>query len=146
LSDGTALLESNCCALATLWPKAFAGTMRRLPYQKASAMRVELITNRNELVIRRLVLDPGEAMFWHKDNCHRFSVVVRGSRLAIEYKDSGEIVEFEVFPGMTGWDAPEQRAHRAINRGSDTYEEVVTFYRSSSDLDPQPIINNDDAV
>jgi hypothetical protein len=47
-------------------------------------MKFELITNRNELVIRRLVLEPGEPMFWHKDNCNRFSVVVRGSRLAIE--------------------------------------------------------------
>jgi hypothetical protein len=106
-------------------------------------MRVELITSRNELVIRRLVLDPGEPMFWHKDTCHRFSVVVRGSRLAIEYKDSKEILEFEVFPGMTGWDAPEERAHRAINRGADTYEEVVTFYRSHSQLDPQPLMEDD---
>jgi hypothetical protein len=106
-------------------------------------MRVELITTRNEFVIRRLVLGPGEAMFWHKDNCHRFSVVVRGSRLAIEYKGSHEIVEVKVYPGMTGWDAPDDRVHRAINRGEDIYEEVVTFYRSCSQLDPQPIIAND---
>jgi hypothetical protein len=86
-----------------------------------------------------LVLDPGEPMFWHKDSCHRFSVVVRGSRLAIEFKDSKEILELEVYPGMVGWDEPEERVHRAINMGSETYEEVVTFYRSSFEVEPQPI-------
>jgi hypothetical protein len=103
-------------------------------------MKVELITERSELIIRRLVLDPGEAMFWHRDNCHRFTVVVRGSRLAIEYWDPQQVLELDVYPGMADWDSPEERIHRAINTGKDTYEEVVTFYRSSSDVDPQPIV------
>jgi len=102
-------------------------------------MKVELITRREDLVIRRLVLEPGEAMFWHKDNCHRFTVVVRGSRLAIEFRDSSKIVEVVVSPGAADWDTPEERVHRAINTGTETYEEVVTFYRTSSEVDPQPI-------
>jgi hypothetical protein len=106
-------------------------------------MKVEMITERDDLLIRRLILDPGEPMFWHIDACHRFSVVVRGSQLAIEYKDSGEVLEFEVYPGMAGWETPEERVHRAINKGNDTYEEVVTFYRSGSDIDPQPTAKND---
>jgi hypothetical protein len=38
-------------------------------------MRAEVITERDDLVIRRLVLEPGEDMPWHTDACHRFSVV-----------------------------------------------------------------------
>ena len=44
-------------------------------------MRSETITQRDDLVIRRLVLEPGEAMPWHVDACRRFSVIVRGERL-----------------------------------------------------------------
>ena len=36
---------------------------------------------------RRLILAPGEHMPWHVDPFRRFSVVVRGSELAIEYRD-----------------------------------------------------------
>ena len=109
--------------------------------KQQTEMKVEIITERNDLVIRRMVLDPGEAMFWHKDNCNRFSVVVRGSRLRIEFERSKQILDLDVFPGMADWDVPEQRVHRAINTGSDTYEEVVTFYRSSSEVDPQPVVD-----
>jgi len=66
-------------------------------------MRLELITKRNDLVIRRMVLDPGEPMFWHRYACHRFTVVVRGSRLAIEYRDIKKTLEFEVHAGMADW-------------------------------------------
>lgn len=94
-------------------------------------MKIEVLTKRRDLVIRRMVLDPGEPMFWHKDTCHRFTVVVRGSRLAIEFKDSRQTIHLEVYPGMADWDEPEGRVHRAINIGDEPYEEVVTFYRSS---------------
>jgi len=104
-------------------------------------MRVEVITERSDLVIRRLVLDPGESMFWHTDSCHRFSVVVRGERLAIEYRDSGAREEFDVTPGEADWNAPEPRAHRAINVGAVPFEEVVTFYRAAADIDPQPRVS-----
>jgi quercetin dioxygenase-like cupin family protein len=44
-------------------------------------MQIERITKRDDLVIRRLILEPGEAMPWHTDACHRFSVVIRGEQL-----------------------------------------------------------------
>ena len=101
-------------------------------------MQLETITDNERLVIRRMILNPGESSCWHSDSCKRFSVIIRGSRLAIQFRDTGEIVEFAVSPGMTGWDDPEPRVHQATNRGADPYEEVVTFHRQSPDIDPQP--------
>ena len=101
-------------------------------------MEIEVISDTNEHLIRRMILEPGEAMFWHVDVCRSFSVVVRGSQLAIEYQESSETIEVDVSPGMAGWDEPESRPHRAVNVGVDCYEEVVTFYRESLDVDPQP--------
>lgn len=101
-------------------------------------MRVETITERDELVIRRMTLGPGEVMFWHRDICHRFSVVIQGSKLRIEYRDSPESVEVDVHPGAADWDAPDDRVHRARNLGAGPYEEIVTFYRENSDVEPQP--------
>ena len=45
----------------------------------------EFITRRDDLVIRRLVLAAGEPMRWHTDVCDRFTVVVRGEQLTIEF-------------------------------------------------------------
>jgi hypothetical protein len=101
-------------------------------------MHAEVITRRDDLVIRRLILQPGEAMRWHADRCSRFSVVVRGEELTIEFRDTGERVRVAVEPGMAGWDEPDARVHRGINTGSTPYEEVVTFYLASPGLDPQP--------
>jgi hypothetical protein len=39
---------------------------------------------------------------------------------------------------MAKWDAPEERVHGAINTGREIYEEVVTFYHSSSEVDRSP--------
>ena len=101
-------------------------------------MQAEVITRRDDLMIRRLVLGPGEAMPWHTDACHRFSVIVRGQHLTIEFRDTGERIGVAVHPGMVGWDEPDARVHRAVNTGSTTYEEVVTFFLSVPGLDPQP--------
>jgi hypothetical protein len=101
-------------------------------------MRSETITKRDDLVIRRLVLEPGEAMPWHTDSCQRFSVVVRGERLRIEFRDTGEALTVAVSPGMAGWDEPEARVHRGVNAGSTPYEEVVTFFLGSPGIEPQP--------
>lgn len=101
-------------------------------------MRIETITRRDDLVIRRLVLEPGEAMAWHTDACRRFSVVVRGERLRIEYRDSGEQLTVPVQPGMADWDEPDDRVHRGVNTGATAYEEVVTFFLPAPGIDPQP--------
>jgi hypothetical protein len=101
-------------------------------------MRQEVITRRDDLVIRRLVLGPGESMPWHTDTCHRFSVVVRGEQLRIEFRDTGEQVAVAVHPGMAGWDPPEARVHRGVNTGADPYEEVVMFFLAPPGIEPQP--------
>ncbi len=44
-------------------------------------MRTELITQRDDRVIRRHTLEPGEATPWHTDACRRFTVVVRGDEI-----------------------------------------------------------------
>lgn len=101
-------------------------------------MRTETLSRTPDQLIRRMILAPGEPMDWHSDRCRRFTVVVRGDALAIEYADTGETVAVEVHPGLADWDEPETRVHRAINRGTTPYEEVVTFYLNAPDEDPQP--------
>ena len=39
-------------------------------------MKSETITQREDLIIRRHILKPGEALPWHTDFCHRFSEVI----------------------------------------------------------------------
>ncbi len=102
-------------------------------------MRTENITVRDDIVIRRMILEPGEKSDWHTDACQRFSVIIRGSRLGIEYRDSDDITEVDIHPGLADWDSPTDRIHRAINTGVDVYEEVVTFYRDDASVDPQPV-------
>jgi hypothetical protein len=101
-------------------------------------MRTEIITRRGDLLIRRAILAPGEATPWHVDLVDRFTVVVRGDRLAIEFRDGGEPESFDVHPGLADWDAPEPRVHRAVNVGAETFEEVVTFFLRPGEPDPQP--------
>lgn len=105
-------------------------------------MEIETITDNDNLLIRRMKLAVGETMYWHTDECRRFTVVVTGTRLAIEYLDSGDVTEFEVRPGLADWDEPHDRIHRAINRSAGPYEEVVTFYRSMPGQEPQPKFND----
>ena len=101
-------------------------------------MESETITRRADLIIRRHILQPGESLPWHTDLCHRFTVVVRGEALSIEYRDSGEVEGFPVYPGMTGWDEPQARVHRGINTGTVPYEEVIVFFIDTPDMEPQP--------
>ena len=101
-------------------------------------MRTELITERNDLVIRRLVLEPGEAMPWHTDPCRRFTVVIRGDLLHIEYQQTGKRRPVLVHPGQADWDEPEPQAHRGVNAGTTPYEEVVVFFLDRPGIVPQP--------
>jgi hypothetical protein len=101
-------------------------------------MKSETITQRADLIIRRHILEPGESLPWHMDLCHRFTVVVRGEALSIEYRDSGEIETFPVHPGLGDWDAPEPKVHRGTNTGTVPYEEVIIFFIERPDMEPQP--------
>ena len=98
----------------------------------------ETISQRTDLIIRRHILEPGEALPWHSDLCHRFSVTIHGEAIAIEYRDTKEIETITVHPGLVGWDAPEQKVHRAINIGKVPYEEVIIFFIDKPDMEPQP--------
>lgn len=103
-----------------------------------SPMQVELIDRRHDLLIRRLVLEPGEATPWHVDRSRRFSVVVRGKELTIEFRDAADHFRVPVRPAQAEWEDPEPRAHRAINTGDTPYEEVVMFFVDGLEMDPQP--------
>jgi oxalate decarboxylase/phosphoglucose isomerase-like protein (cupin superfamily) len=101
-------------------------------------MKRETITQRSDLIIRRHVLEPGEALPWHTDLCHRFTVVISGEALSIEYRASGEIQTFPVHAGLADWDVPEPKVHRGINAGTVPYEEVIMFFIDQPDIEPQP--------
>lgn len=101
-------------------------------------MKTETISQRADLLIRRHILEPGEALPWHTDLCHRFSVVIRGEMIQIEYRDSSEVETFAVHPGLADWDAPQAKVHRGINIGKVPYEEVILFFLSDPDMEPQP--------
>lgn len=101
-------------------------------------MKSETITQRDDLIIRRHILDPGEALPWHTDLCQRFTVVVSGEALRIEYRDTGEVQTFPVHPGLADWDSPEPRVHRGVNAGTVPYEEVIVFFIDEPTMEPQP--------
>ena len=98
----------------------------------------EKICERGTTLVRRLILEPGDAMPWHVDPFHRVTVVVRGDALAIEFRDGGSTKRIEIRPGMSDWDEPSDKVHRARNVGSDTYEEVAVFFLDRPGATPQP--------
>ena len=98
----------------------------------------ETLSHRGTTLVRRLILEPGEATAWHVDPFHRVTVVVRGDALAIEYRDGAQAERFPVAAGQADWDAPTNRAHRAINVGATPYEEVAIFFLDRPDAVPQP--------
>lgn len=106
---------------------------------KSWAPITELVSRDQRLLVRRLTLLPGQATPWHRDACRRLSVVVRGDRLTIEFRDGTDPIAVELAPGLAGWDDPEPRVHRAVNTGSTTFEEVTTFLLAPDLQDPQPI-------
>jgi hypothetical protein len=65
-------------------------------------------------------------------------VVIQGDALTIEFQESGVRRALTVSAGLADWEGPESLAHRAINSGVQTFEEVVTFYRAHPDQEPQP--------
>lgn len=99
----------------------------------------ETLIKRGTTRVRRLVLEPGEATPWHVDPYHRVTVIVRGTALAIEYRDGGGPVRVEVAAGQADWDVPTDRVHRAVNVAEETYEEVTVFFLDRSDATPQPV-------
>jgi hypothetical protein len=98
----------------------------------------EVLFQRGTTLVRRLRLEPGEAMRWHRDPFHRVTVVLSGDALAIEPYDGRGLERFEVTPGQADWDEPSDRLHRAVNIGREPYEEIAIFFLDSPDAVPQP--------
>jgi len=98
----------------------------------------ETISERRDVIIRRHILEPGEALPWHMDLCHRFSVIIQGEAISIEYRESKEKKIIKVHPGLAEWDAPQAKVHRAINIGKVPYEEVIIFFIGNPVTEPQP--------
>lgn len=109
-----------------------------------SAISEELILKRGTTLVRRQRLEPGEDTGWHRDPHHRVTVVLQGDELAIEFPDSNTRERFSVRPGQVDWDEPLDRAHRGVNVGQLTYEEVAIFFLEDEEADPQPRVNVDD--
>lgn len=100
----------------------------------------ETISQRGTTLVRRLLLEPGEATPWHVDPFHRVTVIVRGEALTIEYRDVGETEGVAVSAGQSDWDTPTDRVHRAVNVGGATYEEVTIFFLDHPGSVPQPTV------
>jgi quercetin dioxygenase-like cupin family protein len=100
-------------------------------------MREEVLFERGSTLVRRLRMEPGEAMRWHVDPFHRVTVVLQGDALELQYRDDAEKVQVIVVPGQVGWDEPTARPHRAVNAGG-VYEEVTVFFRDREGVPHQP--------
>jgi len=98
----------------------------------------EILHHRGTTVVRRVRLEPREALPWHRDPHHRVTVVLAGDELAIEFQDGGKTFKVPVEPGQVDWDEPSDRVHRAVNTGPGTYEEVTVFFLDDPHAEPQP--------
>jgi len=101
-------------------------------------MSEEVLHRRDNVLVRRLILQPGEATHWHRDVCHRVTVVLTGSELSIEFRDRSGAKQVKVAAGQVDWDTASDRGHRAVNVGTTTYEEVTIFFLSEPEGIPQP--------
>jgi quercetin dioxygenase-like cupin family protein len=101
-------------------------------------MTHEVLFRRGTTLVRRLRLEPGEAMPWHRDPFHRVSVVLQGRELALEFRERGERKLLQVSPGQVDWDEPTDIIHRAVNTGAAPYEEITIFFLDRPDAEPQP--------
>ena len=101
-------------------------------------MSSEVLFHRGTTLVRRVRLEPGEALPWHRDPFHRVTVVLAGQELAIEFQDGSDSASVPVAPGQVDWDKPSERVHRAVNAGTGLYEEVTVFFLGRPDAAPQP--------
>lgn len=100
-------------------------------------MTDEKISQQGTKLAHRQILEPGECSEWHVDSYRRFSVVIRGSRLKIEFRD-GSSEQVTTKSREAGWDGPTDLEHRAVNVGTDAYEEVTLFFLEQPTSNPQP--------
>ncbi|HVP56046.1 MAG TPA: hypothetical protein VMU45_13735 [Candidatus Eisenbacteria bacterium] len=101
-------------------------------------MTEEVLHRQERILVRRQILDPGDATPWHQDVCQRVSVVLRGAELDIEFRDGSPSQRVEVSAGQVDWEMPSDRLHRAVNVGAVPYEEVTVFFLDHPKAIPQP--------
>src|SRR4029077_20299827 len=64
------------------------GGVAAMPLLPAEAcMKEEILYERGATLVRRLELGPSDVLPWHVDPFQRVSVVLKGERLEIEYRD-----------------------------------------------------------
>jgi len=102
---------------------------------------VEVLHHHGNYLVRRQRLAPGEATPWHRDPFHRVTVVLSGDLRRIEFRDGGNTQEWKVSVGEVDWSEPSDCIHRAVNVGTEVFEEVVTFFLDRSDAVPQPEVD-----
>lgn len=100
-------------------------------------MTSEVLHQRGTTLVRRLRLEPGEEMPWHRDPYPRVTVVLSGDALAIELESGGK-QRIAVAPGQVDWDEPDLRRHRGVNVGTQAYEEIAVFLLDQAGVTPQP--------
>ncbi len=100
-------------------------------------MTDEVLFRRATTLVRRLRLEPGETMPWHRDPFHRVTVILGGDTLAIEYRDGGDRQTFVVTPGQVDWDEPTERIHRGVNVSEQLYEEITILFLDRLNAMPQ---------
>lgn len=100
-------------------------------------MTDEVLFQHGNIMVRRLRIGPGEAIPWHRDPVHRIAVVLGGDVLSIEYRDGGKSQQVEITPGEVDWEEPTDRVHRAVNVGTQPYEQVTVFLLDRPDAVPQ---------
>ena len=101
-------------------------------------MEDEVLIRRDNTLVRRLHLEPGEVRPWHRDPFHRVTVILQGTAIAIEYRDGSKGQRFTVTPGQVDWDEPTDRVHRGVNVGEGPYEEITVFFLEHPNDIPQP--------
>ena len=98
----------------------------------------EVIFRRGNVLVRRQRIEPGEALPWHTDPFHRVAVVLGGDVLLIEFRGGRRPQRVELRPGLATWDEPTKEVHRAVNVGSQAYEEITVFFLDHPEAIPQP--------
>jgi quercetin dioxygenase-like cupin family protein len=101
-------------------------------------MTNEDVDHRGRTLIRRMRLALGESTPWHRDPFVRVTTVISGDVLAIEFRDGGPVERVLVTKGQATFEDPVDRVHRAVNAGSEPYEEVSVFFLDRVDAVAQP--------
>ena len=101
-------------------------------------MSVTTIGQRGNTLLKRMRLLPGESTPWHRDPYERVTTVLTGGVLAIEFRDGSPVEHVRLTRGQATFEEPVDKLHRAVNVGTEPYEEVSVFFLDRPDAVPQP--------